>query len=94
MPLKRREILRRALGVGFLSRLFAVDQESEQLGGLAGVVLVASFELLAGQLDQLRLERLVLGEPLLAFVLGALAVAGVGQEIDTLGGQRLAGVAV
>ena len=86
-----RQVLGRALGVGVLGRLVAVDDEPEQLGGLAGVGLVVGLELLAGQLDQLGDERVVLAEPLLALELGPLAVAGVGQEVVPLGGELLAG---
>ena len=50
--------------------------------------LLFGFELLAGQLDQLGDERIVLGQPFLALDLGALAVAGVGEEIVPLGRER------
>jgi hypothetical protein len=49
--------------------------------------LVVRLELLARELDQLSEERLVVRQPLLFFELRALAVAGVGQEVDPVLGK-------
>ena len=72
---------RGAFAFGVFDGFIVADDESEQLGGLAGVIFVVRLELLPVQLDQLGVERIVLGQPLVFFDLGALAVAGVRQEM-------------
>jgi hypothetical protein len=57
----------------------------------AGVGLVVRLEFLARQFDQFGDECFVLGEPFFALDLGALAVAGVGEEVGPLRGQFFAG---
>ena len=56
MTAEARRIFRRALGVGVFGRVVFIDDEPEQLGGLARLRLVPRLKLLARQLDQLGYE--------------------------------------
>ena len=89
------EVLRRALGLGVFGRVLAVEDEAEQLGGPAGVgPCCSASNFLPASSTSSATNALVLGEPLLALDLGALAVAGVGEEVVPLVGQHLAAVGV
>src|SRR4051812_6228712 len=92
MPVQLRDVLRGTFGFGVFGCVIAIEEVAEQFGCALGVGLVVRLELLAGQLDQLGDERVVIREPLLALVLGALAVAGVGEVVVPFGRERLAGV--
>ena len=84
MALDAHDIARRALAFGVFGDDLAINDEAQGFDDLARLILVGSLELLAADFRQLGCEGVMRGQPLVLFDLGALAVAGIVEEVVPL----------
>jgi hypothetical protein len=75
---------RRALLVGVFGGLLVGTNPAEELGDAPRVGFIVRLEFLAGDFSQLGDEAAVFRKPFVLLRLGALAVAGVGEETGPL----------